>query len=191
MLALIDGETLWNSFGVGWGGIFPARVELLKLDQIRPVPYTLFVDIWMKGALGTELAGCLQHVEGAKGVDFEAKERNRGSATIGGLRSGVDDNARPRFLHHAKHRLAVADVQGLMPVVRDFTVETRQNTTCISFRAKEIQRGDCYRSRSREIPGERRRPTPRNRQGRRNRSLECRDPGCATARSHLAFGGEE
>jgi hypothetical protein len=54
-----------------------------------------------------------------------------------GLRGGVDDKARPRFLHYAKHSLAIAYVYGFMPVAGDFTAKTLQNPTCIAFRAKE------------------------------------------------------
>ena len=50
---------------------------------------------------------------------------------------GVDNKVQPRFLHHAKHALAVADVHGFMPVVGDFTAQTLQNPACIAFRAKE------------------------------------------------------
>jgi hypothetical protein len=137
MLSLIDGETLRYSFGVGWVGIFPARVEFFKRDQIRPVPVHLVCGNMDERRLGTELADRFQDVKCAEGIDFEIEERNRGSGIMGGLRGGMDDEVRARLLHDAKHSLAIANVYGFMLVIGDFMAKTLEDPTCIAFSAKE------------------------------------------------------
>ena len=70
-------------------------------------------------------------------IDLEIQKRDGGGAIVRRLRSGVDDQIGAQLIDESEQLVSLANVDGVMTLVRNLALQTRQNPTGIPFRSKE------------------------------------------------------
>ena len=122
VLGLVDGHRLVDARRIGVAGIdLPARGLLHEREAVGRVAVDLVGAREEEDRLRAVAPGGLQEVQGSVGVDGEVRVGLAGRPIVGRLRRRVDDHL--DCLAHAGeqgvHPIQVADVQVLVPVVRE------------------------------------------------------------------------
>jgi len=76
-------------------------------------------------------------MERPQGVHFEIEEGNRRRPVVRGLRRRMNDQVRTQLSHEFQHALAVANVDGVVAVSRDFGAQPLEHPTRIAFGPEE------------------------------------------------------
>lgn len=111
MFALVDGEVLGDSIGVGGVVIVPASGQFLQFDGVGTVAvHFVGAHVGEHCRRGVQVRG-FQYVQCADGVDVEVFEGPGGSEVVAGLRGGVDDDGGAEGGEEGADGSAVADVE--------------------------------------------------------------------------------
>ena len=122
---LVDREGFGDAGGVGGVGVVPAGGEFGESDAVGGVAVNLVRRHVHERGFGGGLAGSFEEIQRADGVGVEVVEGNRGSAVVGGLRGGVDDDGGADGFYEGEDAGAVADVEFVVDEAGEFGREAR------------------------------------------------------------------
>jgi len=142
MLGLIDGHGFVDSVHeIGVRLIdFPSFPGLDQRQAVRAIAIHFVGAGEDKHRLGTALPGRIKQVERADRINTEISVRFLGGPVVAGLSSGMDDDSDilPQFAEKRFHGLAVADVEGAMPVAGEGFLQLLAGRSGGGFRPEKI-----------------------------------------------------
>ena len=142
VLRLVDGHALVDADGIRVRRVdLPALFQLHERQPVRRVTIDLVGARENEDRLGAVQPSGFQHVQRAGGVDPEIGVRLARRPVVRGLRGGVDDDFDLAAIarKHVLHRVKIADVDGVMRVVRQCGLQTLTRRRGRSLGAKKTR----------------------------------------------------